>query len=101
MMKNSEIRHAPWPDGHRIDPRMAKDDVVRAIDGKLWHLKEWQALRVAANLSDERSDTPESYRAFLKRSKAGFWTPENVLFWKLIVTTQRFYLEQAPGPGSF
>ena len=80
---------------------MATGSVISAINGMSWDLEEWQALRVAANLDDERSKTPESYAAFLKRSKAQFWSPEIVLFWRLIITTQQFYQEHQPGPGSF
>jgi hypothetical protein len=95
------MRNSPWPHTYRIDPRVATGTVVSAINGMNWDAEEWKALRVAANLDDERSKTPESYAAFLKRSKAQFWSPEIVLFWRLIITTQQFYQEHQPGPGSF
>ena len=95
------MRKSPWPHSHRIDPGIATKEVINAINGMQWDSEEWQALLVAANLDDERSKTPESYAAFLKRSKAQFWSPESVLFWKLVITTQQFYQEHQPGPGSF
>ena len=95
------MRQKPWPDSYRFEPSIAKEDVVKAIKGLRWNPEQWQALRVAANLTDPRSETPESYVAFLKRSKAQFWSPENVLFWLLVVTTQRFHQDSAPGPASF
>ena len=95
------MRNSPWPHTYRIDPRVATGAVISAINGISWDLKEWQALRVAANLDDERSKIPESYAAFLKRSKAQFWSSESVLFWRLIITTKQFYQEHQLGPGSF
>ncbi len=95
------MRNSPWPHNYRIDPGMATGTVISAINGINWNLKEWQALRVVANLESEHSKTPESYAAFLKGSRAGFWSPESVLFWKLIMTVQTFYQEHQPGPGSF
>ncbi len=95
------MRNAPWPQTYRIDPAVEKAEVVEAIKGLCWDPEEWQALRVAANLESERSETPESYAAFLKRSKARFWPPQDVLLWQLILVTQRFYRDQQFGPGSF
>lgn len=95
------MRNTPWPGSHRIDPAMKKDDVIAAIRGMHWDPEEWEALRVAANLEGERSETPESYSAFLKRSKAGFWSPQDVLFWHLLIVTHNFYRDHQVGPGSF
>ena len=95
------MRKSPWPHTYRTDPGMAGGTVITAINEMRWNKEEWQALRVAANLDDERSESPESYAAFLKRSKAQFWPPESILFWRLVITTQRFYQEHQPGPGSF
>jgi len=95
------MRSFPWPASHRIDPAVSKDAVISAINGMYWHQDEWRALQVVANLNDSRAHTPKSYVAFLKRSKARFWSPSSVLFWWLIITTQRFYEENQVGPGSF
>ena len=84
-----------------MDPGITKSQVISAIKDLRWDLDEWRALRVAANLWDRRSETPESYLAFLKRSKVQFWTPESVLFWQLLLVTQRFHQSHQPGPGSF
>jgi hypothetical protein len=66
------VKKALWPASYRVEPSIAKDDVVKAIKDMIWgDQQEWQALRVAANLDDPRSETPESYVAFLKRSSSG------------------------------
>lgn len=51
------MRNPPWPATYRIDPSMVNDEVIRVIKGMRWDPQEWQALRVAANLADERSET--------------------------------------------
>jgi len=78
-----------------------KGTVIAAINGIYWHQDEWRALQVVANLHNSRAETLKSYVAFLKRNKVGFWSPPPVLFWKLIITTQRFYEEHQARPGSF
>ena len=55
------MRKSPWPHTYRTDPGMAAGTVITAINEMRWNQEEWQALRVAANLDDERSESPESY----------------------------------------
>lgn len=95
------MRPSPWPTTYRIDPGIKREVVIAAIKGLKWHPDEWKSLQVAANFFDKRAETPATYCAFLKRSKAGFWPPSAVLFWQLIIATQRFFQSHQPGPGSF
>lgn len=95
------MRPSAWPENYLIDPGVSREEVIAAINAALWHPEEWKALRVAANLDDKRAETPKSYCAFLKSSKAEFWSPASVLFWKLIIVSQNFYQDHQAGPGSF
>ena len=99
--EGTKMRSAIWPESYRIEPDISKESVITAINAVQWHPEEWKALQVAANLNDKRAETPKAYGAFLKRSKADFWTPASVHFWKLIIVSQQFYQAHQLGPGSF
>lgn len=95
------MRSSLWPESYRMDPDVSREEVIAAINAIRWHPEEWKALQVAANLNHKKAETPKTYSDFLKRSKSRFWSPASVLFWKLIIVSERFYRENQPGPGGF